>query len=199
MGKGDEAVKIKMELLSDVVFGNGMSVPGAEDISILCDMNGFPYYKGGTFKGVFREELMRYLEWTENDENKRKETMSKILGRSGDDDILNTRKAVFSDFVLSDYVKQQVIEEIGNNSEIIQDCFTNLRTFTEIEDTGIVKEGSLRMLRCVNKDLCFYSEIFCADEDVQLVKEVLSLIKWIGTMRNRGFGKIKISVIEEGK
>lgn len=199
MAKGDKTVKIKMELLSDAVFGNGMSVPGAEDISILCDVNGFPYYKGGTFKGVFREELMRYLEWTENDENKRKEIVEKMLGWSGDDDTLNTRKVVFSDFVLSDYIKKQVIEEIGNNPESIQDCFTNLRTFTEIEDTGIVKEGSLRMLRCVNRGLCFYSEIFCVDEDVQYVKEVLSLIKWIGTMRNRGFGKIKISVIEEGK
>lgn len=199
MVKGDEAVKIKMELLSDVVFGNGMSVAGAEDISVLCDVNGFPYYKGGTFKGVFREELMRYLEWTEEDENRRKETVEKILGWSGDDDILNTRKAVFSDFVLSSYVKRQVMDEIGNNPVVIQNCFTNLRTFTEIEDTGIAKEGSLRMLRCVNKRLCFYSEIFCAKEDAEKVKEVLSLIKWIGTMRNRGFGKVKISVFGEGK
>ena len=50
-------MKIKMELLSDVIFGNGMSVPGGEDISVLCDSNGFPYYKGGTLKGIFREEL----------------------------------------------------------------------------------------------------------------------------------------------
>ena len=55
-----------MELLSDAIFGNGMSVPGGEDISVLRDMYGFPYYKGSTFKGVFREELYRYLEWTQN-------------------------------------------------------------------------------------------------------------------------------------
>ena len=46
-------LKIKMQLISDVVFGNGMSIPGGEDISILCDEQGFPYYKGGTFKGIF--------------------------------------------------------------------------------------------------------------------------------------------------
>ena len=50
-------MKIKMELLSDAIFGNGMSVPGGEDISVLRDMYGFPYYKGSTFKGVFREEI----------------------------------------------------------------------------------------------------------------------------------------------
>ncbi|MEI3101172.1 MAG: hypothetical protein V8T45_04975 [Oscillospiraceae bacterium] len=49
-------MKIKMELKSDTVFGNGSSIPGGEDISVLNDSYGFPYYKGGTFKGVFQED-----------------------------------------------------------------------------------------------------------------------------------------------
>ena len=57
-------MKIKMELISDAIFGNGASIPGGEDIAVLSDEYGFPYYKGGTFKGVFREELNRYLSWT---------------------------------------------------------------------------------------------------------------------------------------
>ena len=52
-------MKIKMELISDAIFGNGASIPGGEDIAVLSDEYGFPYYKGGTFKGVFREELNR--------------------------------------------------------------------------------------------------------------------------------------------
>ena len=32
-------MKIKMELLSDAIFGNGMSVPGGEDISVLRDFH----------------------------------------------------------------------------------------------------------------------------------------------------------------
>ena len=70
-------MKIKMQLLSDVIFGSGVSVPGGEDISVLCDKDGFPYYKGSTFKGVFREELERYLQWTE--EKEIKEKMSKPI------------------------------------------------------------------------------------------------------------------------
>ena len=54
---------LRMTLLSDTIFGNGMSVPGEEDIAVLTDAQGFPYYKGSTFKGVFREEMGRYLEW----------------------------------------------------------------------------------------------------------------------------------------
>ena len=48
-------MKIKMELLSDAIFGNGMSVPGGEDISVLRYIYCFTYYIGSTFKGVFRE------------------------------------------------------------------------------------------------------------------------------------------------
>lgn len=57
-------MRIRMQLLSDAIFGNGMSVPGGEDLSVLTDEYGFPYYKGGTFKGVFREALEQYLFWT---------------------------------------------------------------------------------------------------------------------------------------
>ena len=56
-------MKIKMELNSDGLFGNGISIPGGEDLSVQCDTYGFPYYKGSTFKGIFREELFRYLKW----------------------------------------------------------------------------------------------------------------------------------------
>ena len=49
------------------------------------------------------------------------------------------------------------------------------------------------------KDFVF-TAIYLADRKTEnCVKEVLSLIKWIGTMRNRGFGKVKISVAEQGE
>ena len=54
-------MKIKMELLSDAIFGNGMSVPGGEDISVLRDMYGFPYYKGSTFKEYFEKNYIDIL------------------------------------------------------------------------------------------------------------------------------------------
>lgn len=188
-------MKIKMQLLSDVVFGNGMSIPGGEDISILCDEYGFPYYKGSTFKGVFREELERFLGWTVTDKTEIEKRLHELLGKNGDDLGKEKNKLVFSNFQLSDYVKEAVLQEIGSdNSEAIKNALSHIRTFTSITDEGIVKKGSLRSGRCVNKGLYFYSEVNCKEEDKELVKEVLSLIKWVGSMRNRGFGKVKITV-----
>lgn len=192
-------MKIRMELKSDAIFGNGSSIPGGEDISVLSDNYGFPFYKGGTFKGVFREELFHYLMWTGNDESQAQTKVAQLLGKSGDDTLADNGKIVFSDFCLSDTVKAYVLSEIGDrNSQAVLDAFTNLRIFTSIEE-GMASDGSLRMARCVNKGICLYSKVKCDKDDQELVENTLKMVKWIGTMRNRGFGKVQITVIEQGE
>ena len=60
----------------------------------------------------------------------------------------------------------------------------------------MAKKGSLRIARCVNKGVSFYSDIVCEQEQEQLIKDVIKTIKWIGTKRNRGFGRVKFSIEE---
>ena len=114
-------MKIRMQLISDVVFGNGESIPGGEDISILSDEHGFPYYKGGTFKGIFREELRNYLTWTMTEADKIDAQMKRLLGADSDDK-QNPDKLVFSDFTLSEYVKQQILAETGDKKGTPRTC-----------------------------------------------------------------------------
>ena len=189
-------MKIKMTLLSDVVFGNGMSIPGQEDISVLVDGKGFPFYKGGTFKGVFREELERYLTWVveEQDpkEKKIREELGRLRGQSGSHAAERDDRLVFSDFHLSGSVCRSILEEIPNNKDAVTECLTNMRTFTSVSRQGTAEKGSLRYGRCVDKGLVFYSTIKCAKEDEALVTDVIRSIRWVGTMRNRGFGKVMI-------
>ena len=188
-------MNIKMTLLSDAIFGNGVSVPGEEDISVLLDDHGFPFYRGSTFKGVFREELTGYLIYTGKNESDAEKEVSRLLGRSGSDDAKN--RLVFSDLLLSSYVRKEVIKEIGEDKKAeVRDAFTNIRTFTAIDQNGMVRDGSLRMARCVNKGLVFYGSISGIDpDDENIVKDTLGMIKWIGTMRNRGFGKVRIEEV----
>lgn len=188
-------MKIRMTLMSDTIFGNGMSVPGGEDISVLHDAQGFPYYRGSTFKGVFREMLVRYLEWNGAEDAKASEIVRKLLGRNGDTE-MDSDKLVFSDFCIPGNVRSRVLNEIGDDPDAVLDSFTHVRTFTAIDESGTVKKGSMRVARCVNKGIVFDGTIRCGDPQSEMVKEVLTLIKWIGTMRNRGFGKIRIEVKE---
>lgn len=191
-------MKIKMELVSDVIFGNGMSIPGAEDISVLCDKQGFPYYKGSALKGVLREEAENYLRWM--GEEKCTESLDRLFGSGGNDEV--TEQLIFTDFVFSPYVKSEVLRTIqvnktnedGECSDIVKNCLTHLRTFTSLTEDGVAKKGSLRIARCVNKGVSLYGEIECPKEEEEFVRNVVESIKWIGTKRNRGFGKVKFTV-----
>ncbi len=188
-----KTLNIKMTLLSDTIFGNGRSIPGQEDISVLRDTDGFPYYRGSTFKGIFREELKRYLGWERTSDDRIKETYTRLLGSEGSAEETGGNM-IFSDLTLSKGVKAAVLAELGNDDTAVLNAFTHIRTFTKIGIEGTVDYGSLRMARCVNKDLIFYGTVICEDSDEALVREVFGLIKWIGTMRNRGFGHIRVDV-----
>ena len=188
-----KTLNIKMTLLSDTIFGNGRSIPGQEDISVLRDTDGFPYYRGSTFKGIFREELKRYLGWERTSDDRIKETYTRLLGSEGSAEETGGNM-IFSDLTLSKGVKAAVLAELGNDNTAVLNAFTHIRTFTKIGSEGTVDYGSLRMARCVNKDLIFYGTVIFEDSDEALVREVFGLIKWIGTMRNRGFGHIRVDV-----
>ena len=187
-----KTIPVKMTLLSDTIFGNGMSIPGEEDISVLTDAQGFPYYKGSTFKGLFREEMKRYLEWKRYPEDKIIETLFGEGNPGAASPEEEVRRLVFSDFSMSPYVRAVIFREIGDDPGAILDCLSNTRAFTRISEEGTAAKGSLRYARCINKGLVFYSAISCAAEDEELVKEVLPFVKWLGTLRNRGFGNVRI-------
>lgn len=185
-------IYICMQLLSDAIFGNGMSMPGGEDICILTDEHGFPYMKGSTLKGIFREELINYLSWGGAGEADTARTVKRLMGESGEDRIDEEGKVVFSDVTLHGDVIRAVLSEHPSKQEVL-DMFSYLREFTELKD-GLAKDGSLRSARCIQKGLHFYTVCSCSKEDEELVKSVIVLVKWIGTMRNRGFGKVSVEV-----
>ena len=89
-------MKIQMELLSDTIFGNGISIPGGEDISVLADEQGVPFYRGSTLKGVFRETLIGLLEWKSCITEEAWVQANALLGESGDDR-MDSNKVIFED------------------------------------------------------------------------------------------------------
>lgn len=181
---------VHMKLESDTIFGSGMSMPGGEDICIQTDSQGFPFLKGSTLKGIFREELINYLVWEKKTKEEVEETVRRLMGERGSDDIKNFDKLIFSNMSLHPEVIKKILEEELAPQDVTE-MFTYIRVFTSLED-GLVREGSLRSARCIKKGLNFYGTCNCREEDSSTVKEVLRLIKWAGTMRSRGFGKVRI-------
>lgn len=195
-------MNIRIELLSDTVFGSGRSIPGAEDMSILHDPYGFPYLSGTNLKGNLREMAENLVSWKSMDPAVIRELFGEAdsAGMKGEQD----SQIFVSDFMLPAEVRKAVLTEykvdtvdkMEEFAEEITGLFTELRTFTSVED-GSAKEGSLRVARCLQKGLTFYGNIRCMKEQEPFVKEALSDIKWLGSMRTRGFGMVKIEVIGE--
>lgn len=168
---------VSMELLSDTIFGSGFCIPGGEDIAVCVDQRGYPYLKGSTFKGLLRESMENWLTWTR--EKNGTEILEQLMGRSGRSGLAGERRIQLTALTL----RGPAISP--------QDCFST-RMFTQLEG-GTVRSGSLRMAACVRRGLAFQGELYCAAGDVELVQNSLAGIKWVGTMRSRGLGSVKVT------
>ena len=62
-------------------------------------------------------------------------------------------------------------------------------------EDGTASDGSLRTVRCIKKGLVFFGNISFSDDDKELIAETVSSVKWVGSMRTRGLGKVKMEVI----
>ena len=166
---------IKMELLSDAIFGSGYSIAGGEDISVCVDNRGYPYLKGSTLKGLLRESAENFVAWGEGNVN-----LQLLFGEEGWDAIDDDRRIQITSLELTQYPTDT------------SDCFSK-RAFTSVED-GVAKDGSLRLASCVRAGLTFGGQIICSSEDVDFIKMALNGIQRIGTLRNRGFGHVRFSI-----
>ena len=166
---------VTMELLSDAIFGSGHSVPGGEDIAVNTDVRGLPCLRGSTFKGLVRESLENLLCWTGGEESE----LLSLMGGSGWNGTDDGRRICLTELALTD------------DGLTPEDCYSD-RAFTALEG-GTAKAGTLRLARCVRGGLRFSGQLECAEEDEALLRDALRGVKWVGTMRSRGFGRVRCS------
>lgn len=165
-------LQLSIRLLSDTIISSGHSVPGGEDISLrLDDTDGRPILPGSTLKGLLLESIVNLLVWTGGDCSL-PDKLFGTEGKNGGDE----RRLIFGTMRLNE----------------VSDWSTT-RTFTALTD-GVAKKGSLRMASCIRRGASFSGVILCDEADRALVTEGLEAIKWMGLMRNRGFGRVRITV-----
>lgn len=171
-------LRIRMELLSDTLFGSGFSLAGGADLSARRDENGFPYVSGATFKGLLREGLENLLCWSGGDAS----LADVLLGEGGYSGMESPRRVKITALTLAEPPADPAI------------CYQE-RTFTALEQ-GVVKEGSLRTASCVARGQVFVGELFCSQEDVALLTQAVQSIRFVGTHRSRGLGSVRCSATQ---
>lgn len=169
-------LNVTMTLLSDAIFGAGYSIPGAEDIAVCKNEQGLPYLKGSTLKGLVRESVENLVEWT----GLSKQLPKELFGEEEWEGVTDERRIQFTSLQLLNPPKDSQI------------CYQN-RVFTALEQ-GTAKEGSLRMAACIRAGFAFGGQICCAQEDEEVVRQAFAGVKWLGTLRSRGFGRVAFAL-----
>lgn len=204
-----EEYLIKINLLTDSVFGSGNSVPGFIDVDVLYDEYGFPYINGKTFKGklaematVFVNMIKSLPEFEEyGDEFQRKK--DQIFGAAN---TYSHNKLKFSDCEISKNVREYFTTYMKNSNispnEILE-ALTHTETVTSIDyDRGVAKKNSLHNFRVTNRGITLYSVILSPteldDDEKIILSSACSLLRHIGSYETKGKGHVEVSLFYKG-
>lgn len=180
---------ISIELVSDMCCGTGEGNGSTIDCLTAFDEIGLPYIPAKRLKGLLRaqaEFLCKYGAATEKDIF---DLFGYVNGKRG---AIRVNNAVLENFEI---LKSELIG-CAEKSEVV-DAYCSVRAQTSIDDDGIAKKGSLRLIQVVNKGNSFYSNIYLnnANENIEnLLENCVKTLRHIGMNKTRGFGEVKCSL-----
>ena len=189
------ALKIKIELKSDLCSYSGEVYNTTVDTDVVYDNYGIPYIPAKRIKGCIRESALELKELGLID------SYDDIFGKEGDQRSLFT----LSNAKIENYdavvnaIKAFPYKEIVEPQKVLKQ-YTYVRTQTSVDPkTGSAIENTLRTTRVVKKGQVFYAECDFEGDDDQLYdfKKAVSIVKHMGVSRSRGLGLVNLTVETE--
>jgi len=188
-----KSAEIKIEILSYWHAGSGSGRGGDVDAIVLKDRGGLPYLPGRTIKGLLREGMQSCEDVGQISAKRTNELFgkpAKVGSNVGSIPGLLT----FDDAVMSKeerlYLTQEGCEQLR---EALFDRFAS----TKLDKKGMADDHSLRAIElCV--PLTLTAVVTGPDDNLWLeeLKNASSLVRALGSHRNRGLGRCRISFIE---
>ena len=176
-------IKYEIEFFSNWHCGSGLAAGADVDALVIKDSHGLPYVPGRTLKGLLREAASTLSE----DQG----VIDKIFGISGDKDDHKTGASFFGNATLPSAEYQYILEQ-GLAPHLFQSFAS-----TKIDENGIAKDNSLRKTETV-VPCKLEGEILNVPEGAeQILEDAMRYVKRMGTGRNRGFGRCRISIRKE--
>lgn len=190
---------IQVKLITESIFGSGHSIPGSVDLEVVYDEIGLPFMKAKTFKGNFRESMGEIAGALKD--KYYSNIVDELLGKENEG-VRQWERLKFSDMRLSSNVRLALERAVSNkklDKEEIKYALTEVRSFTSVDADGSYKEGSLRHIRVIKKDLTFevelHSELDLSTEKLGMLAMTARNLRHIGTMRTRGKGEVDCSLL----
>lgn len=180
-----QTFQLRLDIHSYWAAGSG-SQAGAYADSLVIKHNGLPYLPGKQLRGLLKRAFMiaQDAQWINQ------EQLDKLFGQSGP----NTQGIIqVSSAHLCD-IEQQYFENNPSHKSLL---FHTKDTQAVNHDSGVTKPGSLRTME-VAVPMSLIAEINLSEEFPSfkdLLKDCCQLITSIGSHKNRGHGKVTITVI----
>lgn len=182
-------ITYQIEMFAPWHCGSGLSAGADVDALVVKDKDGLPFIPGKTLKGLVREAVEDYCTFSQQDA---KEDIIKAFGLGNDGEELHHGTAFFSNATLCDHEREAIIAEKA------QSFLYDKVASTAIGEDGIAKKFSLRKME-VTVPCILYAEIDNVDERMaDIIEKSMGLIKRLGQNRNRGLGRCRWQVIQEG-
>ena len=205
---------LEIKLISPLTSAVGEGRVGLVDTDIAFDDLGLPILPGRRLKGLWREAYADV--WDAWQQCKKTPTpVDDIFGKPGQKP--NNGSACFyignaelKDVLDSDPIKEWLeylqFQGVNNKAKIlvddVVDFYATVRTQTAIERrTGAAQENTLRLTRTLEQGRVFRAPVHFKEPPNAQLKNALALgalaLRYMGTARTRGLGKVKCCFIEE--
>ncbi len=196
-----------VENISPLHLGSGQADVNI-DAEVIHDAYGLPYFPGRRLKGLIYESGLEILEMLELcGSNEYTIADWQALFNHGQE---SGSQLIVPNLYLQDYEQQQgdwqllmdSFPDMFNPASVLE-SYTSVRYQTRIDrETGTAADTSLRNLRVVDAGQFFMGEIELYNADMrmlELVAMALQNLRQAGLKRNRGFGTVKCTMLQNGK
>lgn len=185
-----------IRLLSDTCLGGNDMASGVVDTEVVTDAWGIPYIPGKRIKGLFREMAMEAMEFGLVSES----VVTEVFGKGGDKKETIYFQSLYPEGYeqLCDFLdiakKDENWKEYADKKNVLE-YYTTVRSQTALEESGIVKQNSLRKTRVAKRGIVFTGVVECPDDISKEKKDLLAccakMIRHMGNNRTRGMGHVE--------
>lgn len=191
-------IHIKIEFHSPWHCGSGLAAGSDIDALVITDRAGMPFVPGKTIKGLVRQAVEEYIEYSgiAGNEKNGKSIAERVRDMFGEESSCDAIRACgtahFSDANLANDEYRAIIADAALRSHLF-----NKVTSTAIGDNGIACDHSLRSLQTVVPCTLFATISHVDDAIADIVVKSLGMIKHMGQKRHRGLGRCTISQVSQ--
>jgi CRISPR/Cas system CSM-associated protein Csm3 (group 7 of RAMP superfamily) len=200
--------KMQIRLLSDTTFGSGDGVAGIIDREVEKDLDGMPYLRGRTLKGLLCEEADNLIATISENSIQRQwlEIADLLFGQPGS--TLETQSLMYvGDACLPKAFREAIAASVGakyiTQAEVLN-ALTTVRRQTAIdENLGIAEDGSLRAFRVISREREFIANLRFHEKPQPAMLTLLTVsvlaLRRAGNSRNRGLGHVQCRLFQDSQ